>query len=242
MILARHLYTRMMRRGRVLALLVLSSVPGAVYWLVGFDGEGTRQEPLYSDIVSTSGFTYSIAALILTVATLREERDAGTLPYLYMRPISRLSLAASAMAAGTAAALVIGLGGWLATLIATLAIGAHVSIALPGITLFAAAAFGYAAIFVPLGYLVPRAILSGLGYIIVVESILASAVAGFAQFSVWRIALSIYADMTPVLGSDAEEMLNGVTPGVGGGVAKLAAVMVVGLVALTWALRRRDAL
>lgn len=242
MVLARHLYTRMMKRGRVLALLALSSVPGAVYWLTGFDSGSSEQEALYSDIVSTAGFTYSIAALILTVATLREERDSGTLPYLYMRPISRLSIAASALAAGAAAALVIGVGGWFATLIATLAIGADASLALPGITLFAAAGFGYAAIFVPLGYLVPRAILSGLGYIIVVESILAQAVSGFAQFSIWRIALSIYADLTPVFGVDAEDMLNGVTPGVWGGVLKLAAVMLVGLVSLTWALRRRDAL
>jgi hypothetical protein len=33
-----------------------------------------------------------------------------------------------------------------------------------------------------------------------------------------------------------------VTPGVGGGVAKLAVVVLIGLGALTWALRRRDAL
>ena len=151
MVLARHLYTRMMRRGRVLALLALSSVPGFVYWLVGFDSDAAEQERLYSDIVSTAGFTYAIAALILTVATLREERDAGTLPYVYMRPIARLSLAASALAAGTAAALVIGLGGWLATLLATLAIGGDVGTALPGLSLFVAAGFGYAAVFVPLG-------------------------------------------------------------------------------------------
>ncbi len=75
-----------------------------------------------------------------------------------------------------------------------------------------------------------------------IESILAAAVAGFAQFSIWRISLSIYADLAPALGGELEEMLNGVTPGVGGGVLKLAAVMVVGLAALTWALRRRDAL
>lgn len=242
MILTRHLYTRMMRRGRVLALLALASVPGLIYWLTGFDADATDQAALYSDIVATSGFTYSIAALILTVATLREERDAGTLPYIYMRPIPRVSLAVSAMVAGTAAALVIGVGGWLATLLATLAIGADVSIALPGLALFAAAAVGYAAIFVPLGYLVPRSILAGLGYIIVIESIVAAAVTGLAQFSIWRIALSIYADLAPVFGSDAEDVLSGVTPGVGGGVLKIGAVVVVGLAVLTWALRRRDAL
>jgi len=242
MILARHLYMRMMKRGRVLALLALSSVPGFVYWLTAFDASAAEQEVLYSDIVATAGFSYSIAALILTVATLREERDQGTLPYIYMRPISRSSLAISSLLAGTAAALVMAVGGWLATLIATLAVGADIGVALPGLALFTTAGIGYAALFVPLGYLVPRAILAGLGYIIVVESIVASAVSGLAQFSVWRIAVSIYADLATVVGIDAEEILNGVTPGVGGGLAKIGGVVAVGLVVLIWALRRRDAL
>jgi hypothetical protein len=37
-------------------------------------------------------------------------------------------------------------------------------------------------------------------------------------------------------------MLGPVTPGVGGGLVKLGAVLVLGLAVLTWALRRRDAL
>jgi hypothetical protein len=37
-------------------------------------------------------------------------------------------------------------------------------------------------------------------------------------------------------------MLGPVTPGVGGGLVKLAVVLLVGLATLTWALRRRDAL
>ena len=242
MVLAIHLYRRMMKRGRVLALLALSAVPGLVYWLTAFDARPGEAEALYSDIVTTAGFTYPIAALILTVATLREERDSGTLPYLYMRPISRTSLAVSALAAGTAAALVIAVGGWLATVVASLAVGTGLSTSLPGLALFVSAAVGYAAIFVPLGYLMSRAVLAGLGYVIVVESILGAAVAGLAQFSIWRIAASIYADLAPVVGSDAEDLLNGVTPGVGGGVIKIAAVVVVGLGVLIWALRKRDAL
>jgi len=242
MVLTRHLYMRMMRRGRVLSLLALASVPGLVYWLTAFDSSIGDREILYSSIVSTVGFTYAIAALILTVATLREERDAGTLPYIYMRPMPRLWLAASALAAGVAAALVIGVGGWVVTLLAALAVGVDVSVALSGLALFVAAAAGYSAVFVPLGYLVPRAILAGLGYIIVVESIVASAVSGLSQFSIWRIALSIYADLAPRVGMEAEEMLGAVKAGAGGGVVKIVGVTVVGLAGLTWALRRRDAL
>lgn len=242
MTLAVHLYKRMMRKGRVIALIALSSVPALVYWLAGFDADAAEKELLYSDILANAGFSYAIAALILTVATLREERDGGTLPYVYMRPIPRVTIAASSIAAGIGAALTIALGGWVATVISGFAVGVDLSVTIPGLALFAAAAFGYAAIFVPLGYLVPRSLLVGLGYIIVVESILAAVVTGLAQFSIWRISLSIYAELAPVFGSEAEEVLGPVVPGVGGGVVKLVGALVVGMIALTIALQRRDAL
>jgi hypothetical protein len=106
-----------------------------------------------------------------------------------------------------------------------------------------AAGIGYAAVFVPLGYLVPRAVLVGLGYIVVVESILGSVVTGFAQLSIWRIALSIYADVAPNWDPEnAGDLLGPVTPGVGGGVIKIAGLLVAGFLVLNWALRRRDAL
>ncbi|MGD2060432.1 MAG: hypothetical protein PVF87_06185, partial [Acidimicrobiia bacterium] len=82
MTLTRHLYRRLMRRGRLIALLALSSVPALTYWLSAYDANPGEAELLYSDILSTVGFSYAIAVLILTVATLREERDAGTLPYI----------------------------------------------------------------------------------------------------------------------------------------------------------------
>jgi ABC-type transport system involved in multi-copper enzyme maturation permease subunit len=241
-VLIRHLYRRLMRKGRVFGLLALSAVPGLIYWLVGFDSNADDLPGLYTDIVASVGFTFSVAALILTAATLREERDAGTLPYIYMRPISRLSLAASSLVAGTTAAVTVAIGAWLATVSGVLGVGADVSIALPGLALFVAAAIGYAAIFVPLGYLVPRSLLVGLGYIVVIETILANVVTGLAQFSIWRISMSIYAGFENQLGRVATETLGPVTAGAGGGVLKLAAAVAIGLAVLTWALRRRDAL
>jgi ABC-type transport system involved in multi-copper enzyme maturation permease subunit len=240
--LVAHLYVRMMRKGRVIGLLALASVPGLVYWLIGFDAPADELPAFYSDIIASVGYTFAIAALILTVATLREERDSGTLPYLYMRPIPRSVIAVSAMIAGIGAAATIAVGGWLATVLATLAVGADIGVALPGIVLFLAAAFGYGAIFVPLGYLVPRSLLVGLGYIVILETILANVVDGLAQISIWRISMSIYAGVESDLGAVAEEVLAPIAPGAGGGIAKLAVVFVAGLALLIWALRRRDAL
>ncbi len=242
MTLAIHLYRRMMRRSRVIALVALSSVPGLVYWLVGFDGESGGLTELYTDILASVGYTFVVAALILTAATLREEKDAGTLPYIYMRPISRPWFAAQSIIAGSSAALAIGLGGWVATVLASVAVGNGVGPTIPALSLFLAAAIGYAAVFVPLGYLAPRSLLIGLGYIIVWETILANVVTGLAQFSIWHIALSIYAGLEEDFGQVARDTLGPVTAGVGGGVAKLAAVVLIGLGVLTWTLRSRDAL
>ena len=123
MTLGIHLYKRIMRRGRVIGLLALASVPGLVFWLSAFDADDSELTALYTDILASVGYTFAIAALILTTATLRDERDSGTLPYIYMRPLSRLNMAAQSIAAGMAAAIVIGLGGWIASVVALLAVG-----------------------------------------------------------------------------------------------------------------------
>lgn len=242
MTLFNHLYLRVMRRSRVLATIALSSVPALVIWLTSLDGNRDGLAAVYSGILAFVGTTYAIATLIVAAAVLREERDAGTLPYIYMRPMSRFSIAASSIGAGIAAALTIGLGGWLTSLLAALLAGMDPAAPLAALSLFAAAAFGYGAAFVPLGYMVPRALLVGLGYILVIESIVATAVTGLAQFSIWRISLSIYGDIAPSIGDEFGTILGPVSMGAGGGVVKIAAVLVLGVGALTWLLARRDAL
>jgi hypothetical protein len=242
MALIGHLYRRMMKRGRVLGLLALAAVPGFVVWLVAFDTPAAQRAEVYPEIIASTGFSFAIATLILTVATLRDERDSGTLPYIYMRPLPRPLFALNSIAAGALAALTIALGGWLVSLIAGLVLGIGIDVILPGLSLFVVAAVGYTAVFVPLGYLVPRALLVGLGYVIVVESIIAFAVDGLAQLSIWRIAVSVYADLAPEFPAEAASaMLGPVEPGVWGGLVKIGAVLIVGWAVLTWALRRRDA-
>lgn len=242
MVLALHLYRRLMRRGRVFWLVLLASVPGLIIAVAGVDIGDEEMVEAFVTIMLSVGFTYAIAALILTVSTLRDERDAGTLPYIYMRPMSRLSIALSSLLAGTMAAATIAVGGWISTVLAGLAHGADMSLLLPGAALLLAAAVGYAAVFVPVGYLFSRSVLVGLGYLILVEFALSGLVSGLAQLSIWRIAGSIYVDLVGFEGIQADVVLGAVAPGVGGGLAKLAVVVVLGIGLLTWALRTRDAL
>ena len=242
MVLTIHLYRRLMRRARVFWLVLLASVPGVIYAIAGIDVSPDDLSEAFIGIMLSVGFTYAIAALILTASTLRDERDAGTLPYIYMKPMPRISLAVSSLFAGILAAGTIAVGGWLATVLAGLIHGADMSVVIPGAALLLAAAVGYAAIFVPVGYLFSRSVLVGLGYLILVELALSGLVSGLAQLSIWRIAASIYVDLVDTTGLPVEEALGAVSPGVGGGLVKLGVVLVLGLTVLTWALRKRDAL
>lgn len=242
MVLTMHLYRRLMQRTRVIWLILLASVPGLIIAITGAAVDEDDLTEAHVGIMLGVGFTYAIAALILTVSTLRDERDAGTFPYLYMRPIPRLSIAVSSLLAGILAAATIAVGGWLSTVAAGLMHGAELSLLMPGLALLLAAAVGYAAVFVPIGYLFSRSVLVGLGYLILIDLALSGLVSGLAQISVWRISGSIYADLVDTAGLPIEEMLGSVAPGVGGGLVKLAVVLVVGTAVLTWALRRRDAL
>lgn len=242
MALTAHLYRRLMQRTRVIWLILLASVPGLIIAVAGIDmSPGDLATPFVTIMLSV-GFTYAIAALILTVSTLRDERDAGTLPYIYMRPVPRVSIAMSSLLAGILAAATIAIGGWLATVLAGLMHGADMSLLMSGAALLLAAAVGYASIFVPIGYLFSRSVLIGLGYLVLLELALSGLVSGLAQLSVWRIAGSIYVDLVDFDGLSAGAVLGAVAPGVGGGLLKLGAVLVVGLAVLTWALRTRDAL
>lgn len=237
-----HLYRRTMRKGRLIGLTALSAVPAFLYPLLISSGvEGAEPGEAFVGVVTGAGYTFAIAALVIAGGVLREERESGTLPYIYMRPYSRLKLGVASVTAGAGAAITLGLAAWALTVITGLFVGAGLSVTGPAITLFVPAAIGYAAVFVPLGYLFSRSLLIGLGYVLVGETILAFVIPGLAQLSIWRIAMSIYASFED-FGSDAVAGLGPISPGAGGGAAKLAVVLVLGIALLTWSLRKRDAL
>ncbi|HJR91282.1 MAG TPA: hypothetical protein VJ938_02435, partial [Acidimicrobiia bacterium] len=149
-----HQLRSLMRRGRLIGLLLLALVPALILLVVGL-AEGTAG-PLVEEIVANVGATtFPIAALILAAATLRDERDAGTLPYLYLKPIGRLQLAWMSILAAAIATAALGAVAVVGLLGATAVVGADVGAAIAGLPLYLAAAVGYSALFVPLGYLIP---------------------------------------------------------------------------------------
>ena len=240
--LTRHIVRQLTRGKRLWGLSVLSAVAGLAAWIAGAGRTAEDVAENYHVIVATvAGATVSIAVLVMGAAALRDERDSGTLSYLYLKPIARWRFALSAWAAAALAAGVAGTLGWAVGWAAMgLTVGSW-TLALPALSAYLAAAVGYTAIFVPVGYLFSRAVLVGLAYVFVWEAIITRIVVGLGATSVWRTALSIYADLT-VLPSDALEALGQVAPSVITGVVKLVVAVGVGTGVLTWALKRRDAL
>lgn len=240
--LTAHFARQLARGKRFWGMAALTSVAGLIAWIssAGQSPESTAE--IFHVIMATAaGATVSIAFLVVGAATLRDERDSGTLPFLFMKPIPRWRWAMSAWVAAAVVSFGVGLVGWSVGWLAMGITTESWTLALPALGLYAAAAIGYTAVFVPIGYVFTRAVLVGLAYVFVWEGIITTFVGGLAASSVWRTAMSIYADLT-TLPPDALDSLGPVLPGVGGGVIKLAATVLVGVGVLTLALRRRDAL
>ncbi len=237
-----HQFRMLLRPGRLVGLGVLAGVPGIVTLVVGSTGGGISPEDAIGIVAAVGATTFPIAALILAGATLRDERDDGTMPYLYLTPIRRSGLSALSIGAAVAATSLVGISAAGFVLAAGLVVGADPAAGLAAFPLYLLSAVGYSALFVPVGYLIPRVILTGLGYVIVWEQIVARLVTGVANTSVWRFGLSVYADLVPAGSVELSDALGPVAPGSGGGGAKILAVVVIGWAALTWALHRRDAI
>lgn len=239
--LFRHLLARTLRRKRLLGAGALASVAGVAAW-VSMAGIRADDAPdIYRTIVaSVPAATLSIALLIVATATLRDERDGGTLPYVFLSPISAVTFATSSMAAAMVAAITVALIGWIPGWVGAAIVTGSWSVAVPALALHVAAAVGYTAVFVPLGYLFARSLIIGLAYIFVWEGILATVVPGIQPSSIWRIALSAYADID-TLPPDALDVLGSVTPGRWGATATLLVLVGFGTALLTWAIRTRDA-
>lgn len=240
--LFRHLLTRTLRGKRLLGASALASVAGIAAW-VSMAGVPTDAAiSIYKEVVATlSAATLSIALLILATATLRDERDSATLPYIFLTPVSATVFSVSATLAALVASVTVAVIGWIPGWIGAGVMTGSWTLAVPALVFYLAAAVGYAAVFVPLGYLFDRSLIIGLAYIFVWEGILASVVPGLGPSSIWRIALSVYADLSELPGN-ALDLLGSVEPGRWGAAAMLTVLTGLGIGVLTWAVRSRDAI
>lgn len=179
-------------RRRSLGVVALAAAPVLVAAILAVAGGLGDPEALAIDVFSsiTLGLVVPLAALLLGTAALGTLIDDGTIVYLLVKPVSRrtvvlaaMLVAATATAALTVAAttisglLVLGLGS--PSLLAGMAAGAFVASIL------------YVVVFVALSVYTGRALIIGLGYVLVWEGLVTSLLAGTRILSIREYALAI---------------------------------------------------
>lgn len=243
-----------LRLRRALGLLLLSGSTAGMYllYIIGTRNSTDplvlrREEAFEVSIGMTVGVFMNIVlpvvTLIIATSVMGDERRDSTMSFLVLRPIRRFTIgAAKIVAAFLEAFALTGTGAAVFGLLVAIKIETF-SYFLPLLVGTAIATAAYAAIFVPLGYLLKRATLIGLTYVFVWENGVAQTVGALASLSPWRIGVSAVAGLAP---ADFFELvptdfaLGSLSPGAGGAVAKTIALMALSAGFVAWILRRRD--
>ncbi|MBT8212656.1 MAG: ABC transporter permease subunit [Acidimicrobiia bacterium] len=230
-------------RRRVLGLLLLALVPVGIYVLAVQDAGPANRVDIYAGILTSFvfGIVAPVSAISMSATALGGERRDGTLSFLLLKPVPRWVVVAAKMVAAWLAAFAISAtsGGLLAIAYALAA--DDWTTLVPTIVGLAISTAAYVAVFVPLGYLVRRAVIIGLVYVFIWESI-AGGLEGLAPTSLWRIGFSGFAGMvrTRILIDVEGYGLGSVSPGLGGAIVKVAILLILGVVIASQLLSRRD--
>lgn len=241
-------FKQTLRLRRAIGLLMLSGSVAGIF-LLFMIGAGTtsRSDAFEVSIGMTVGVFMNIVipvvTLIIATSVMGDERRDNTVSFLVLRPISRFTIGAAKVVAAFVEAFTI-------TGIGAVAFGILVGIKIETFDYFVPLVVGtavgtaaYAAIFVPLGYLLKRATLIGLTYVFIWENGIAAAVPAVASLSPWRIGVSAMAGLAPRDFFElvpADFALGSLSPGAGGAAVKVLVLMVLSAGFMAMILRRRD--
>jgi len=228
---------------RLMGFGLLSLVPGVIFILA------TRSDTDFGKAETFTAISLAvflpivvpIITVVISSSVLGSERRGDTLSFLMLRPLSRYSIAAAKLASAIVASFAItAAGALLLGFFASLALNdfGYLSSLLVA-TLITTA--GYAAVFMPLGYLTERATLIGFIYIFVWERV-ATAVEGLAGTSLFHIGATALVGLGPA-GLDIntiEDNIGSLTPGAGGAAVKMLVVAGISILFTGWLLRTRD--
>jgi ABC-2 type transport system permease protein len=190
-VIARITLRQLLSRRRTLLLLLLGGVVVLAAGIFRLAGEEARALPFTAGLLGTLGVgtLMPLVALIFGTGAIGAEIEDGTAIFLLAKPISRRTVVLTKLvvAAVCSAALTCG-PMLLAGLIAAGGLGEGL---VPGMV--AAAAIGsllYSAVFVALSLVTARALVFGLGYVLIWEGLLAGLFAGTRTFSVRQLTLA----------------------------------------------------
>lgn len=241
-------------RRRSIGLIALGLIPALILLLFALNEPDRETEEFFRTVILflVLGVTVPITSIMLGSSSLGDERENKTISFLALRPIRREVIAAAKLIATWTASFLIGGAGALATA-AVLGVSVGSWNEVPAILVAAAiTSLGFAAVLQVVGYITDRAVVIGLGYLLIWEGIVTGAAGQVATTSIWRIGVSAYAGIVAgdhwasPLGLDAqvvadlEDLLAGVTPGAWGALVKVGALGVLSVAALAVAMRDRD--
>ena len=165
------LLKQLITKGRLIGIAIVGVLPILLGWAIG----AQSNDPLEAGVgfVSYMGLSIlvPIVALIFASASLGDTREDGTLVYLWLRPISRLSVSTGAWAASVTIALPLTV---IPMTISALLLDAGNSVVTATIITSILAVVAYSGLFVTLGLIVKNPVLWGLAYIFIWEAIVAS--------------------------------------------------------------------
>ena len=165
------LLKQLITKGRLIGIAIVGVLPILLGWVIG----AQSNDPLEAGVgfVSYMGLSIlvPIVALIFASASLGDTREDGTLVYLWLRPISRLSVSTGAWAASVTIALPLTV---IPMTISAILLDAGNSVVTATIITSILAVVAYSGLFVTLGLIVKNSVLWGLAYIFIWEAIVAS--------------------------------------------------------------------
>ena len=165
------LMKQLITKGRLIGIAIVGVLPILLGWVIG----AQSNDPLEAGVgfVSYMGLSIlvPIVALIFASASLGDTREDGTLVYLWLRPISRLSVSTGAWAASVTIALPLTV---IPMTISAILLDAGNSVVTATIITSILAVVAYSGLFVTLGLIVKNPVLWGLAYIFIWEAIVAS--------------------------------------------------------------------
>ena len=202
--LARLMARSLLGRRRSLGVLLLAAAPVLVAAILAFAGGLGDAETMAFEVFSsiTLSLVVPLAALVLGTAALGTMIDDGTVVYLLVKPVPRRTVVLAAMLVASAATAAL-------TVTAALLAGALVlGGASPGLLVGMAAgtllaSVLYVVVFVALSVYTGRALVIGLGFVLVWEGLVTSLLSGTRILSIREYALAVVTALGGDGGADA---------------------------------------
>jgi ABC-2 type transport system permease protein len=178
-------------RRRTIVLILVAALPILVALLVRLSGGRTNADPILDALVIR--MVMPLVAVVIGTAAIGSEIEDGTAVYLMVKPIPRwqIALAKILVAAGLTSILVI--PGVILTGLLLGGRGDQVTTIVGYAVACLVGGSAYAAAFVALSVFTSRALLLGLGYILIWEGLLSGILAGTKFLSVRQATLGLAA-------------------------------------------------